>query len=157
MALVLKINRPQPGPDGVDEVELLKTGAALIAFLYPMLNPELARALAAKGVTAFSMDAIPRTTRAQYMDALSSMSTVAGYKAALLAADHLAKFFPLLMTAAGTIAPAKVLMIFGNLYSITTHAFIASYKARRPFPNPGRGSPWDDREGFSLPVGRQRR
>jgi H+-translocating NAD(P) transhydrogenase subunit alpha len=135
--LVLKINRPQQGADGVDEVELLRPGSALISFLYPMLNPELARALAAKGVTAFSMDAIPRTTRAQYMDALSSMSTVAGYKAALLAADHLAKFFPLLMTAAGTIAPAKVLIIgagVAGLQAIGTcrrlGAVVEAYDAR---------------------------
>jgi NAD(P) transhydrogenase subunit alpha len=135
--LVLKINRPQQGQDGVDEVALLRAGAALIAFLYPMLNPDLARALADKGVTAFSMDAIPRTTRAQYMDALSSMSTVAGYKAALLAADHLAKFFPLLMTAAGTIAPAKVLIIgagVAGLQAIGTcrrlGAVVEAYDAR---------------------------
>jgi NAD(P) transhydrogenase subunit alpha len=135
--LVLKINRPQQGQDGVDEVALLRSGSALIAFLYPMLNPDLARALAEKGVTAFSMDAIPRTTRAQYMDALSSMSTVAGYKAALLAADHLAKFFPLLMTAAGTIAPAKVLIIgagVAGLQAIGTcrrlGAVVEAYDAR---------------------------
>jgi NAD(P) transhydrogenase subunit alpha len=109
--LVLKIHRPQPGPDGVDEVDLLRPGSALIAFLYPLFNPDLAEKLAAKNITSFSMDAVPRTTRAQYMDALSAMSTVAGYKASLLAADHLSKFFPLLMTAAGTIAPAKVLII----------------------------------------------
>jgi NAD(P) transhydrogenase subunit alpha len=109
--LVLKIHRPQQGPNGADEVDLLRPGSALIAFLYPLFNPDLAQTLAEKGITSFSMDAVPRTTRAQYMDALSAMSTVAGYKAALLAADHLAKFFPLLMTAAGTIAPAKVLVI----------------------------------------------
>jgi NAD(P) transhydrogenase subunit alpha len=76
-----------------------------------LLDPELARALAERRVTAFSMDAIPRVTRAQPMDALSSQSTVAGYKAALLAAEHLGKFFPMLTTAAGTIPPAKVLVL----------------------------------------------
>jgi NAD(P) transhydrogenase subunit alpha len=76
-----------------------------------MVNLDLVQALQQRQITSFSMDAIPRTTRAQYMDALSSMATVAGYKAVLLAADHLAKFMPLLTTAAGTIPPAKVLVI----------------------------------------------
>ena len=136
--LVLKIHRPQSGENGsADEVGLLRPGSSLVAFLYPMFNPELAQALAAKNITSFSMDAIPRTTRAQYMDALSAMSTVAGYKAALLAADHLAKFFPLLMTAAGTIAPAKVLVIgagVAGLQAIGTArrlgAVVEAYDAR---------------------------
>jgi NAD(P) transhydrogenase subunit alpha len=76
-----------------------------------MVNTDLVQELRDQGVTAFSMDAIPRTSRAQYMDALSSMATVAGYKAVLMAADHLAKFMPLLTTAAGNIPPAKVLVI----------------------------------------------
>jgi NAD(P) transhydrogenase subunit alpha len=76
-----------------------------------MVNTDLVQVLRDQGVTAFSMDAIPRTSRAQYMDALSSMATVAGYKAVLLAADHMAKFMPLLTTAAGNIPPAKVLVI----------------------------------------------
>ena len=93
------------------ELAQIKPGAALIAFLQPMVNLDLVKALQAGQVTSFSMDAIPRTTRAQYMDALSSMATIAGYKAVLLAADHLSKFMPLLTTAAGTIPPAKVLVI----------------------------------------------
>jgi NAD(P) transhydrogenase subunit alpha len=104
--LIIKVQRPSD-----DEIDAMKPGATLIAFLSPMTSPELVNRLLEKGVTSFSMDAIPRTTRAQTMDALSSMATVAGYKAVLLAADHLAKFFPLLMTAAGTIPPAKVLVI----------------------------------------------
>jgi H+-translocating NAD(P) transhydrogenase subunit alpha len=104
--LIIKVQRPSDV-----EIALMKPGAALVAFLSPMTSPELVNHLLQKRVTSFSMDAIPRTTRAQTMDALSSMATVAGYKAVLLAADHLAKFFPLLMTAAGTIPPAKVLVI----------------------------------------------
>jgi NAD(P) transhydrogenase subunit alpha len=104
--LIVKVQKPTP-----DEVGLLRRGQGLIAFLQPMTNIDLVKDLQARGVLAFSMDAIPRTSRAQYMDALSSMATVAGYKAVLLAADHMAKFMPLLTTAAGNIPPAKVLVI----------------------------------------------
>lgn len=104
--IVLKVQRPLP-----EEVPLLRPGSLLIAFLSPLTRPDLAVALAQQGITSLSMDAIPRITRAQSMDALSSMSTVAGYKAVLLAADTLQKFFPLLMTAAGTIRPARVLVL----------------------------------------------
>lgn len=90
---------------------MLRPGSVLIAFLAPLVRPELVLQLAEQKVTALSMDAIPRITRAQSMDALSSMSTIAGYKAVLLAANSLSKFFPLLMTAAGTIPPARVLVI----------------------------------------------
>jgi H+-translocating NAD(P) transhydrogenase subunit alpha len=104
--LVLKVQKPSS-----EELGLMQPGSALIAFLQPMVNTDLVQDLLGRRITSFSMDAIPRTTRAQYMDALSSMATVAGYKAVLLAADHLAKFMPLLTTAAGTIPPAKVLVI----------------------------------------------
>jgi NAD(P) transhydrogenase subunit alpha len=104
--LVLKVAKPTP-----NEVESMKPGATLVGFLSPMTQPGLVEQLVKARITSFSMDAIPRTTRAQSMDALSSMSTIAGYKAVLLAADHLPKFFPLLMTAAGTIAPAKALVV----------------------------------------------
>jgi NAD(P) transhydrogenase subunit alpha len=104
--LVAKVQKPSPA-----EVELLRRGQALVAFLQPLVNGELVRAIAERGVTAFSMDAIPRITRAQSMDALSSQATVAGYKAVLLAAGHSTRFFPMLMTAAGTIPPAKVLVL----------------------------------------------
>ena len=104
--LIVKVQKPTP-----DEVGLFRRGQTLIAFLQPMVNTDLVQELRDQGVTAFSMDAIPRTSRAQYMDALSSMATVAGYKAVLMAADHLAKFMPLLTTAAGNIPPAKVLVI----------------------------------------------
>jgi NAD(P) transhydrogenase subunit alpha len=104
--VVCRVQKPAEG-----EVARLREGTVLVAFLQPLVNHELARALAEQRVTAFSMDAIPRVTRAQPMDALSSQSTVAGYKAALLAAEHLGKFFPMLTTAAGTIPPAKVLVL----------------------------------------------
>jgi len=104
--LVVKVQRPTDA-----EIAKLRSGTALIAFLSPLINHDLVRALAERGVIALSMDAIPRITRAQPMDALSSQATVAGYKAVLLAATALPKFFPMLTTAAGTIAPAKALVI----------------------------------------------
>src|SRR5216110_325421 len=104
--LVAKVQRPTDA-----EVGKLRAGTVLIAFLQPLVNTELARTLAERRVTALSMDAIPRITRAQPMDALSSQATVAGYKAVLLAAAALPKFFPMLTTAAGTIAPAKAFVI----------------------------------------------
>ena len=104
--VVCKVQKPS-----ADEIAHLRSGSVLIAFLQPLVSAALVRALAERGVTSFSMDSIPRITRAQPMDALSSQSTVAGYKATLLAASHIGKFFPMLTTAAGTIAPAKVLVL----------------------------------------------
>lgn len=104
--IVIKVQKPS-----TDEVTMLRSGATLIALLQPMTNLDLVRDLAARNVTSFSMDAIPRTTRAQSMDVLSSQATVAGYKAVLMAADNLPKFFPMLTTAAGSIVPAKVLVV----------------------------------------------
>jgi NAD(P) transhydrogenase subunit alpha len=89
----------------------MKEGSTLIGFLQPYTSAAEIRALAARRVTAFSMELMPRITRAQPMDALSAMSTISGYKAVLLAASRLPKLFPLLMTAAGTITPARVLII----------------------------------------------
>lgn len=89
----------------------LGKGKLLVGVYQPLVAKELMGEIASQGITLFSMDAIPRITRAQSMDVLSSMSTVAGYKAVLLAASNLPRFFPMLMTAAGTIAPAKVLVI----------------------------------------------
>jgi NAD(P) transhydrogenase subunit alpha len=93
------------------EVSQLKSGGVLITFLNPLGNPELIQKLAAQNVTAFSMELIPRTSRAQSMDALSSQANLAGYKAVLIAAATLPKYFPMLTTAAGTIRPAKVLIL----------------------------------------------
>jgi H+-translocating NAD(P) transhydrogenase subunit alpha len=104
--VVCRVRRPSP-----EEIGFLREGQALVALLQPLVDREVAGRLAAQGITAFSLDAIPRVTRAQPMDALSSQSTVSGYKAALLAAEHLGKFFPMLTTAAGTIPPAKVLVL----------------------------------------------
>ncbi len=110
--LIIKVQRPATGDDGQpDEVAQLRGGTTLIALLAPLVNLDLVQRLAEKRITSFSMDAIPRTTRAQSMDVLSSQSTVSGYKAVLLAADHLPKFFPMLTTAAGSIKPATVLII----------------------------------------------
>ena len=109
--VTLKVRAPMAVAGGVHEADLLKEGSALIAFLGRDTNSDLARRLTARGIRAFSMEMVPRISRAQKMDALSSMSTAAGYKAALLAASSLGKFFPLLMTAAGTIAPARVFVI----------------------------------------------
>jgi NAD(P) transhydrogenase subunit alpha len=89
----------------------LRQGQLLIGFLDPLADREGVERLASRGVIAFAMESVPRTTRAQSMDALSSQATVGGYKAALLAAEHLPRFFPMLMTAAGTVPPAKVLVI----------------------------------------------
>ncbi|MBI2774290.1 MAG: Re/Si-specific NAD(P)(+) transhydrogenase subunit alpha [Chloroflexi bacterium] len=104
--LVVKVQKPS-----ANEAAKLKRGQILIAFLQPLQDPRYAQSLAEKGVVALSMDAIPRITRAQPLDALSSQATVAGYKAVLLAAAELPRFFPMLTTAAGTIAPARALVI----------------------------------------------
>ena len=103
--LVVKVAKPS-----TEERERL-AGKVLIGFLQPLTDAAGVEALAAAGVTAFAMESIPRITRAQPMDALSSQATVSGYKATLLAAERLPKFFPMLMTAAGTVAPAKVLVL----------------------------------------------
>jgi H+-translocating NAD(P) transhydrogenase subunit alpha len=104
--VVCKVRKPS-----AEEIARMREGQVLLGLLQPLVDPEPVRALAERGVTAFSLDSIPRVTRAQPMDALSSQSTVAGYKAAILAAEQLGKFFPMLTTAAGTIPPAKVLVL----------------------------------------------
>jgi len=93
------------------ETTSLRSGSILVCFLFPVSNPQVVEELRSKNVTTFAMDLMPRISRAQSMDALSSMSTVAGYKAAIMAADALPKFFPMLMTAAGTLPPARVFVI----------------------------------------------
>jgi NAD(P) transhydrogenase subunit alpha len=103
---VLKVAKPS-----ADEEARLRAGQLLVAFLNPLGDPPGVERLASRGVVAFAMEAIPRITRAQAMDALSSQATVSGYKGVLLAADRLPRFFPMLTTAAGTIAPAKVLVL----------------------------------------------
>ena len=98
-------------PPSGDEIAGLDRGAILIGFLAPRTQPETLEALSDAGVTAFAMEAIPRISRAQSMDALSSQANVAGYKAALLGAEHATRFYPMLTTAAGTIPPANVLVL----------------------------------------------
>jgi NAD(P) transhydrogenase subunit alpha len=96
---------------GRDDLPLMHSGQVLIGFLRPLGALETIQEIAAKGVTAFSVELMPRTTRAQSMDALSSMATISGYKAVILAADTLPRIFPMLTTAAGTITPGRVLVI----------------------------------------------
>ena len=103
---VVRVARPE-----AEEIGALASGTVLIGFLAPLTDAEGIARLAARGVVGFAMESIPRTTRAQSMDALSSQATVAGYKAVLIAADRLPRLFPMLMTAAGTVAPAKVLVL----------------------------------------------
>ncbi len=98
-------------PPDAKELGLMKEGQVFMAVFNPLINTSLVKELAAKNVTSFSLDILPRTSRAQAMDILSSMATVAGYKAVLTAANNLAKFFPMFMTAAGTVTPAKVMIL----------------------------------------------
>ena len=109
---VLMVRGPGADPDfPQSDLDTLRPGAALIAFLEPLAEPELMKSLAGRNLTLFAMDLIPRVTRAQQMDTLSSMATLAGYKAVLLAAQAAPRMFPLMMTAAGTLTPAKVFVI----------------------------------------------
>jgi NAD(P) transhydrogenase subunit alpha len=104
--VVLKVQKPS-----FAEVDQLSEGTVLISFLQALTSPELVQRLAARRITSFGMEGIPRISRAQKMDALSSQANLAGYKAVLLAAESLPKFFPMLMTAAGTVFAARVLVI----------------------------------------------
>lgn len=130
--VVVKVVRPTG-----DEISRLQPGSVLIGFLDPLTSPETARQLASANVTAFAMEAIPRITRAQAMDALSSQATVAGYRATLIAAQDLVRFFPMLTTAAGTVPPAKVCVVgagVAGLQAIATArrlgAVVSAYDAR---------------------------
>jgi NAD(P) transhydrogenase subunit alpha len=104
--VVAKVRAPTP-----EEIGRMRDGGVVIGFLAPLTDPDTTRALADAGVTSFAMEAIPRITRAQSMDALSSQATVAGYRAVLIAALEMGRFFPMLTTAAGTIKPASVLVL----------------------------------------------
>jgi NAD(P) transhydrogenase subunit alpha len=105
-SVVARVNPPTP-----EEAADLPQGVSVISFLQPVASADTVRALAARGATVYSLDLLPRISRAQSMDALSSQATVSGYRAGLSAAEHLAKFFPMFMTAAGTVPPAKVLVM----------------------------------------------
>ena len=129
---VLKVQPPDPA-----EVKLLKRGAVLVSFLQPATQADIVRALAAEQITAFSLELVPRISRAQSMDALSSQASAAGYKAVLMAAGRLGKFFPMMMTAAGTVAPARVLVMgagVAGLQAIATArrlgAVVSAYDVR---------------------------
>ena len=104
--VVLKVQRP-----ALAEVDRLREGAVLVSFLQALTSPDLVERLAARRITSFGMEGIPRISRAQKMDALSSQANIAGYKAVLIAAESLAKFFPMLMTAAGTVFAARALVM----------------------------------------------
>jgi NAD(P) transhydrogenase subunit alpha len=129
---VLKVQAPD-----LQEVELLKSGSVLISFLQPATQGDIVKSLAKRGVTSFSLELVPRISRAQSMDALSSQASAAGYKAVLMAAGRLGKFFPMMMTAAGTVAPARVLVMgagVAGLQAIATArrlgAVVSAYDVR---------------------------
>jgi H+-translocating NAD(P) transhydrogenase subunit alpha len=110
--IVFKVQRPMDHPEqNKHELDLMKEGTILVTFLYPLNYPEAAKKCAEKGINVICMDMIPRTTLAQKMDALSSQANIAGYKSVVMCADTLGKIFPLMMTAAGTISPAKVVIM----------------------------------------------
>jgi len=135
-SLLLSV-RSFAGAHDAEAVARLEPRHVLVGFLDPLQRPEGARALAARGVTAFALELVPRISRAQSMDALSSTATMVGYKAVLLAADRLPRMMPMMMTAAGTIAPARVLVIgagVAGLQAIATArrlgAVVAAYDVR---------------------------
>jgi len=109
--IVLKVNAPAVDAAGRDEVRWMRPGTIVVGSLMPLRNLDAVRALADRRITAFSTDAAPRTTRAQAMDTLSSMANITGYKGTLIAATELGKYFPMFMTAAGTVLPARVFVI----------------------------------------------
>ena len=110
--ILLRVQPPGEHPDtGKHELDMLRSGALWIGFFYPLHNAALVKRAQERGVDVLAMDAVPRITRAQRMDALSSQTNLAGYKAAVIAAEALGKIFPLMMTAAGTIPPAKVVVM----------------------------------------------
>ena len=136
--VILQVRSVGANPDaGRRDLELMRSGQALIGFSEPLSSPELVRAVGETGATSFAMELLPRITRAQTMDALSAMATVAGYKAVLLAAEALPKMFPMFMTAAGTVKAAKVLVVgagVAGLQAIATAkrlgAIVSAYDIR---------------------------
>jgi H+-translocating NAD(P) transhydrogenase subunit alpha len=127
------VNRPS-----AEDTDRLKDGAVVMGFLRPLDEPAALGPLVTRGLTAFAMELVPRITRAQAMDALSSMATVVGYKAVLMAADHIPRMFPMLMTAAGTVPPARVLVLgagVAGLQAIATArrlgAVVEAYDVRK--------------------------
>jgi len=130
--VLVRVGRIEPA-----DLAGMRPGTTLVGYIWPLTSPELVAALAEARITAFGMESVPRVTRAQRMDSLSSQSTVAGYKAVIVAADTLPRFFPMLMTAAGTVAPAKVLVLgagVAGLQAIATArrlgAVVSAYDTR---------------------------
>lgn len=128
--IILKVRSPEYNASlGCDESDLLRSGMCIIAFLWPAQNPDLLEKLAAANVSALSMDAVPRISRAQKLDALSSMSNVAGYRAVVEAASAYGRFFGGQITAAGSIAPAKILVIGAGVAGLSAIGAAASLGA----------------------------
>ena len=134
-------------PPTLEEVALMNEGTGVVSYLQPAADLGLIRALMERRITAFSLDLLPRITRSQSMDVLSSQALVSGYKAVLIAADKLPKFFPLYMTAAGTVPPAKVLVLgagVAGLQAIATAkrlgATVRAYDVRTAAQNRGEES-----------------
>tara|TARA_R110002049_G_scaffold225521_1_gene397395 strand:+ start:18284 stop:19837 length:1554 start_codon:yes stop_codon:yes gene_type:complete len=109
--IILKVRAPETSQQGVDEVSLMSSGSTLISFIWPAQNEDLLKKLQSQNVTALAMDSVPRISRAQKMDALSSMANIAGYRAVIEAANHFGRFFTGQITAAGKVPPAKVMVI----------------------------------------------
>ena len=135
--IILQVNPSDAHPGGGDGLELLRQGQIVLGLLNPFGAPETAQKLAQRGVTAFALELLPRISRAQSMDALTSMATIAGYKAVLVAAGELNKMYPLMMTAAGTIRPARVFVIGAGVAGLqaiaTAHrlgAIVQAYDVR---------------------------
>jgi len=128
--IILKVRGPEYHPDlGVAETDLLRADQVLISFLWPAQNPELLETLKVKGVTALAMDSIPRISRAQKMDALSSMANIAGYRAIVESSQHFGRFFTGQITAAGKVPPAKVLVIGAGVAGLSAIGAAASMGA----------------------------
>src|SRR6185312_2611306 len=124
--VILKVRQPIALAGGKHEVDLLKEGSTLISFIWPAQNKDLLDRLAARKVTVLAMDAVPRITRAQRMDALSAMANIAGYRAVIEAAAHFGRFFPGQVTAAGRVKPAQVFIVGAGVAGL---AAIAAAKA----------------------------
>ncbi len=128
--VVLKVRQPGFNPNlNKDEIDVIKEGSTLISFLYPAQNKELVQKIKNRGITAFAMDQIPRITRAQTYDALSSMANIAGYKAVITAAENFGRFYTGQMTAAGKLPPAKMLVIGGGVAGLAAIATAKSMGA----------------------------
>ncbi len=173
--VILQVRAPGANPDaGGADLRLFRRGQTAIGFGEPLTSPDAAQSLAEGGVNFLAMELMPRITRAQSMDALSSMATIAGYKAVLLAADALPRMFPMLMTAAGTVAPARVLVIgagVAGLQAIATArrlgAVVSGYDiraaVREQIESLGarfvvleiEGSPAEDKSGYAKAMGEE--